>query len=169
MIKEQITLTQDYVREIFDYDPSTGVVTRKKSVSQNTKVGQQAGTVNGHGYLAVRVFSKTYSLHRIIWLYVYGQFPSKDIDHINRNRLDNRLLNLRQVDRIDNCRNISRPKHNTSGCMGVSWYGRDKKWNVYIKVDGKNKWLGRYDTIFDAAAVRRSAENHIYKLPRPSC
>lgn len=169
MIAEQTTLTQHYVRDIFDYDPSTGVVTRKRSVSRNTKASQRVGTVNGNGYLAVRVLKKTYSLHRIIWLHSYGYLPSKDIDHINRNRLDNRLLNLREVQRIDNCRNISKPRHNTSGCTGVSWYSRDKKWNVYIKVDKKNKWLGRYDTIFEAAAVRRSAEHHIYKLPRPLC
>jgi hypothetical protein len=168
MIGEQ-TPTQQYVREIFDYDQSTGVVTRKRSVSRNTKAGQQAGSINGHGYRDVRVLLKTYPLHRIIWLYVYGYLPSKKIDHINRNRLDNRLANLREVDDAENAKNISIPRHNKSGCTGVSWYSSRKKWTVTIKVNGKNKWLGCYDTIFEAAAVRRSAEHHIYKLPRPSC
>lgn len=169
MIKHDVDLTQQYVRGIFDYDPSTGVVTRKQSVSRNTKAGQEAGSINGCGYRAVRVLTKTYPMHRIIWLYVYGYLPVKKIDHINRNRLDNRLANLREVDDADNAKNISIPSHNTSGCIGVSWYKRDRNWNVYIKVDGKNKWLGRYDTIFEAAAVRRSAEHHIYKLPKPLC
>ena len=163
--QEVIDLTQDYVKSLFGYNKETGDFLWKIARGRNVKVGQKAGCLNKSGYLSVKIDGSSYLVHRLIWLYETGSMPTQYIDHKNRVRNDNRLCNLREASFSDNCQNLSLPKHNTSGHMGVSWYARDNKWNVYIKVNRKNKWLGRYALLDDAIKTRKLGEDKYYNLP----
>lgn len=148
-------LTQDYVRELFDY--KDGVLYWKVVKAARIKVGDTAGYVS-NGYLLTRVNGKNYKNHRLVWLYEYGYFPENDIDHIDRDCSNNKINNLREVSRQCNLRNTGDFNHNTSGVKGVSWCNRAKKWRAYIKINQKNKHLGRYEDFDNAVCARLAAE-----------
>ena len=160
-----IDLTQEKLHELFSYDRETGDFSWRVRKSRNVKVGVPINSNNGKGYKAVKIDGKTYLVHRLVWMYVYGKFPENDIDHKNRIRSDNRLVNLREASRSDNCQNISIPSHNKSGHVGVTWIKSHKSWTVYIKVERKNKWLGYYKDLNDAIAARKRGEKEYYNLP----
>ena len=124
------------------------------------KVGEEAGYINEDtGYIDVGFDYKRYQAHRIIWEMHYGSIPEgMEIDHIWHNKLDNRIENLRLVTPIENSRNKSKHKNNISGVTGVSWNKRDNKWNVYIGVNGKNKYLGSFSDFNQAVDIRKQAE-----------
>ena len=88
-------LTQDYLKSILHYDPDTGVFTWLKKLSNNTKVMGVAGTIAQDGYVKIRINSQGYPAHRLAWFYFYGTFPQEQLDHINLNRSDNAIKNLR--------------------------------------------------------------------------
>lgn len=131
----------------------------KVGTSRRVKVGDVAGWKDELGYVYVGVNGKLIPAHRIIWEMHYGKIPEgMEIDHINHITDDNRIENLRLVTRKDNCKNVSMSKSNKSGVVGVSWCKRTCKWFASIRVDRKEKFLGRYDKIEDAAAARKAAE-----------
>jgi len=157
-------MTKDQLHELFEY--KDGNLYWKIVKTNSINIGQIAGTNHCEGYRQIKINGKIYKEHRLIWLYETGVMPKKYIDHKNRVRSDNRLCNLREANFSDNCQNISLPKHNTSGHMGISWYARDNKWNVYIKINGKNKWLGRYSLLDEAIKTRKLGEDKYYNLPK---
>ena len=110
------------------------------------------------GYRGGGIFGKAYSAHRVIWLLHTGSFPLHHIDHINGDRSDNRISNLRAATRTENNRNRRIPNNNTSGAMGVIWSKQDQKWRAQIKVDGRKRHLGYFDNFADAVATRKLAE-----------
>ena len=120
-------LTQSEVKRLFDFNAETGVVTRLVTRGYRAKAGDTVGSINDRGYMTVKIINSTYMLHRVIWLWVYGEFPPHDIDHINGDRADNRLVNLRAVTRQENMKNRCLSKNNKSGTTGVYWSGQ-KKW-----------------------------------------
>ena len=122
-------LTQERLKELLDYNPDTGVFTRRVSV-QGCKAGDIAGCLNGKGYRRISVDSKVYVASRLAFLYMGGYLPEYDVDHINRIRDDNKWSNLRHVSRQCNMRNGSRRSTNTSGITGVCWCKQYKKWWV---------------------------------------
>jgi hypothetical protein len=164
-VGEKEVIDQETVRKLFHYDAESGILLWRYGNGKNVKPWQQAKSLNGQGYCTVKVNGTNYRVHRLIWLYVYGDFPKEDIDHKNRIRNDNRLCNLRAVSRTDNCQNISLPNHNKSGHIGVSWFDLRKTWTVYVKVNKKNKWLGYYKNLDDAIAARKAGEKQYYNLP----
>nr|WP_175479900.1 HNH endonuclease signature motif containing protein [Paracoccus homiensis] len=95
--------------------------------------------------------------HRVAWAVIHGRWPNGEIDHINGDRSDNRLANLREVTKRENHRNMAIRSDNTSGVTGVYWAREKGKWAAYIKAD-KMVALGRYDTFAEAVAARRAAE-----------
>lgn len=152
-------LTQEILKEEFLYDPVLGEFWRLKKRS-TSNMGVPAGYVQKRGNIAISVLGKAYKAHRLAWLYMTGDWPKDQIDHINGDPTDNRWSNLREVDNMENTRNVGIPKNNTSGVMGVWWHKQNKKWCAEIKVNYKKISLGLYKTIEEAAAARKEAERH---------
>lgn len=150
-------LTQARLKELLHYDPDTGVMTW-----QRTK--KRAGTQHRLGYRNVMVAGRTYAEHRLAWCWVYGRWPSHDLDHINRVRNDNRLCNLRETTRAENCQNQPVRKSNQSGVTGVYYHKVSGKWAASINVAKKQVHLGVFDTVDAAVAARRVAETQHYKF-----
>lgn len=155
---EQEGITQSLVQEMFRYDSLTGEFFRRISRSGN---GGRAGTLAGslsEGYLQTRIGKKTYKIHRLIWLYVYGYFPETEIDHIDRDRLNNKIENLREASSQCNARNRKERSDNTSGVKGVYWCKRGSRWSVYICISQKKRFVGYYQDYADAVSARFAAE-----------
>jgi len=145
---------QKQFNRLFNYDPDTGVVTNRCRRG-NRAAWALADKGNGYGYLRVGVDGKRYLLHRVIWVMLHGYWPEQ-IDHINGNRSDNRLVNLRAVTNADNCRNKRQLDSNTSGCTGVNFEAN--RWRARIHMYYDTVHLGRFDNFLDACAARKAAE-----------
>lgn len=151
------SITADELRSILHYDPLTGVFTRIKP-TWKYRVGSVAGFLDSDGYMRVWVLKRCYSAHRLAWLYVYGTWPKNQIDHINRNRSDNRIANLRDVTNQQNLQNAGDYSTNTSGRKGVYWDKRDSRWRACITDNGRYLSLGYFGTQVEAVAARVAAE-----------
>jgi hypothetical protein len=157
-------ITAERVREVLDYDPETGVFTRKVRLAHRHQVGDIAGQKHTKGYVLIGVDSELYFAHRLAWLHYYGEWPKNQIDHINRVKTDNRIANLRDVTNAENHRNRPINSNNKSGHIGVSWAARTGRWQATITVAGKSIFLGQYDKLEDAIAARKAAEaEHGYR------
>lgn len=153
-------ITQQRLKQLFNYDETTGVFTRRVAVGRHGchKAGAIAGTKTSRGYIVIGFDDQRCMAHRLAWLYVHGVLPTTDLDHINRNKSDNRISNLRLVNRSQNMHNVNLRKHNSSGYNGVSWHKPRKKWRAYIFIDYRQKHLGLFNTVEDAIAARKQAE-----------
>lgn len=153
-------------RSLVSYDAETGMFkwkerpdsmfpAKRHAITWNKRFsGKEAfNTLNHNGYLYGALFEENYSTHRLAWYYVHGVEPD-EVDHINGNRSDNRIVNLRNVSRTENCRNTKRAKRNTSGVVGVSWDSVNKVWHVRIR----RKHIGRLKDFDDAISARKAAE-----------
>lgn len=152
---QQDKWTAASVAQRVSYDPLTGVITHVAG----PKAGQSAVVKEGDGYTSVFLDGFRFKSHRIAWLLSHGEWPSGMIDHINRDRSDNRLLNLRVVERAENAKNAKMRTDNKSGHKGVSWHARGKKWRACYVVSGKQVYLGLYANKDDAIAAYLSAVN----------
>jgi len=151
-------ITQSELKELLSYNPETGAFTWKINQGR-VRIGDPAGWITEYGYIRISIDTNRYYVHRLVWLFVHGEFPADQIDHINGNGLDNRILNLRSVTCSENHKNQKIPKNNASGVMGVSWNNSSSKWHAKIKVDRKDLWLGAFDDWFEAVCARKSADN----------
>jgi hypothetical protein len=150
---------QEELKRILDYDPKTGVFKWKVRVSRNIKIWDTAGCTHSHnGYRYISIKDRLYRAHRLAWLYVYGEWPKDQIDHINRIKIDNRISNLRHATSAINSRNRSPCKKNSSGVTGVRWNEKRKRWMAQIKVNGITENLGSYHNKADAIKVRIDAD-----------
>ena len=145
------------VRNILNYDKLTGEFTLKIKHSRNVKVGTIAGSVRPNKYRAIRINYRLYFEHRLAWLWMTGKWPENEIDHINRDRSDNRWSNLREATSFQNQHNTCKPVTNKSGFKGVHWYARKRKFQAQIRVNGRRLHLGYFDTPEKAAVAYRSA------------
>lgn len=141
-------VTQERLQELLSYDINTGIFRWKVDRTCKTKCGDIAGYCGR--YVTIRIDSKSYQAHRLAWLYVYGECPKYQIDHINGIKQDNRLVNLREATPSQNQMNRGTPSTNTSGHKGISWYKSTNKWRATISVDKKQISLGYYENIDDA-------------------
>lgn len=119
------------------------------------------------GYRSISIDDRDYLAHRLAWLYVHGKWPPHQLDHINMDRADNRMCNLRQADNAEN--NCNRPlqSNNTSGFKGVSFHKQTRKWKASLKVRGKDIHLGLFDEAEAAAAAYRlAAQKHFGEFAR---
>ena len=151
-------LTAEYLRSVLHYEPETGIFTWKVRTSRSVKVGDIAGCPGGGGYPQIRVQRRLHQAHRLAWLYVYGEWPEDQIDHINRIRTDNRISNLREVTNKQNNQNRSKPSNNTSGHPGVHWYKQRSKWQAQITHNQKQIHLGYFSILEEAISARKAAE-----------
>jgi len=152
-------LSRTELKKWVTYNPISGVF-RKNHNKGRGKKGSIIGSINkGHGYLLIKVKGEIYLAHRLVWLYVYGHLPTGGLDHVNHNKLDNRICNLRSVTQKDNNRNASLSKTNTSGVCGVSYRKDRGVFEAYIRVDGILKHLGRFKELADAVIARKNAES----------
>ena len=140
-------ITQEELKSQLNYDEVTGIFTWKIKNSNRIKIGDIAGSINNKGYTIITINKKHFVAHRLAWLYVYNYIPSKDIDHINGNRADNRINNLREATRSENSFNSKISKNNKSGLKGISWHKTAKKWEVCLRFNGVKKYLGIFDNI----------------------
>jgi len=155
-LEEKIELSQKHIKELFNYSSSSGLFTRKIT-RRSFKKGDIAGRVNSAGYVTIGVAGKNRAAHRLAWLYTYGYLP-KMIDHINHNKTDNRIANLRDVTASENAKNLSLNDANTSGQTGVTWNKAARKWKSYIKVDRQVLNLGTFTEFHKAVDARKNAE-----------
>ncbi len=158
-------MTQDELKAHLHYNPETGVFTWRDrrhlpNVGYNVAcrtVGKVAGSINKAGYWRINIHGKTYRAHRAAWLYMYGYMP-EEIDHIDGCRTNNRLSNLRAVDRAENAKNLKRTPRNTSGTLGVHFNSADRVWVANICVNQKRIHGGRFKTKEEAVKARKALE-----------
>lgn len=159
------------LREFIEYDPLTGDLTWKNRDREHFETnrgwaiwnGRYAGTAalncdDGRGYRHGRIFRKHCFAHRAAWMIAYGETPPDRIDHINGDKSDNRIANLRAVTNSENGRNAKRSITNTSGITGVCWVKRQQKYLAYIGSYSDRKYLGTFADLDAAVAARRAAE-----------
>ena len=163
-----VKLTQERLKELFIYDKLTGLFTRAIDKHYNAKKGDVCNCTHKDGRILINVDGKLYQAHRLIWLYVYGYLPEDglDIDHINRNRSDNRLKNLRCISHQCNVRNRGIQCNNTTGVTGVRYSKSHEKWIAQINTCKKNTYIGIYDNFQDAVKARWDSE---VKYNYPTC
>jgi len=138
----QKRLTQELLKERLTYDPETGSLVWRTNWYK-ALAGAEAGRLMEDGYRRIGLYGGAYLAHRLIWLYVHGRWPEEEIDHINRQRDDNRLVNLREASRGENVRNQRR--YNKTGYAGTYKISKNR-WVAQIKVAGKSLHLGTFDT-----------------------
>lgn len=156
-------LTQDTLKSLLDYNAETGWF--RWRVSRGTRrAGSLAGTYS-QGYIRVKLLGAQYMAHRLAWLYVNGNLPTTEIDHINRVRNDNRIENLRLATHSQNTRNANIRIDNKTGVRGVSWHKQSRSWCAYAHDGHKRVSLGYHKT-FDAAVEARTKAEERYEYAR---
>ncbi len=162
-------ITHAVLARTLEYDRGTGVFTWKHvdggNAARNSKyAGKSAGSTNRNGYVAIGVDGDIYLAHQLAWFYVYGVWPSGEIDHKNGKRSDNRLANLRDISKADNLQNQrSAHKQNKSGLLGV--YQFEGRWRSCIKRQGRTRHLG----VFDSAQAAHEAYVLAKREAHPCC
>lgn len=173
----RVEVTPSVLRELLDYNPETGKLHWRPRDSSffspgsaggpgacaagwNTRfAGKEAFTRKSvHGYAHGPVLGKTRTAHRVAWAIYYGEWPASNIDHINGERADNRIANLRLATVAENSRNLRLRRGNTSGCHGVRYNHSTSKWEARITCNYRQMHLGSFATKEEAIAVRREAE-----------
>lgn len=155
-------LSARFVRSILHYDPETGVFTWRRradrSARWNTRyAGTPAGTVSGSTRYRFIEIRRPYPAHRLAWLYMTGRWPEEQIDHVNRDRSDNRFANLTCASNAENARNRGAQSNNrSSGHRNISRHF-DGRWRVRVRADGRDHHVGCYHSLADAIAAQRRA------------
>lgn len=145
--------TLDRVKETLCYDPNNGIFTWKKRTGRRIKVGDVAGSNSGYGYVYICIDRCQLGAHVLAWLYVTGEWPKGDVDHINGIGSDNRISNLRLATRSQNLGNCRTHIDSISGLKGAAWDKQTGKWRCTIMVNGKSYDFGRHDTAEEAHKI----------------
>ncbi len=165
-------ISQERLKQLLRYDPCTGVLYWKRrpesdfadasaAKTWNRRFsGHKAGCESGYGYLKIGIAGVKYQAHQLVWVLHTGEWP-EEVDHINHDRADNRLENLRAVTRAENSRNQSRSTRNTSGEIGISWCAPSGKWRVRLRAGGSTRQIGMFAEMSDAVAARDAAKTRL--------
>ena len=164
MSKSNSTLTAERLREVLDYDPETGVFTTRIK-RQGSRAGVTPGYTKDNGYSYTHIDTTSYMTHRLVWLWVNGSWPIGEIDHIDGDKLNNRIANLRDVDRATNTQNSKKARRNnkSSGLLGS--YKSGNRWQAQIRINGVCMTLGSFGTPEEAHASYLGAK----RLFHPGC
>jgi hypothetical protein len=162
-------LTAEYARSLVHYDAETGYLIWKKRCGPgrlgktwDTRFAGKVAGVQGASHVYLKIKGAPYLAHRLAWLVTHGSWPATDIDHINGDGFDNRIVNLRLATPGQNAFNKKVQTNNTSGHPGVVWCKAYGKWTATIKVRGRNRFLGNYAKYEDAVTARRAAEKSYF-------
>lgn len=153
------------LKELYDkchdrYEYKEGKLYFKRNLHSKQREGAEVGSLNNNGYLKVCLDKKNYLVHRLIFLMHYGYLPEL-LDHIDMDKLNNKIENLREADKELNSWNRDKQANNTSGYRGVSWNKNAEKWHAYIKVKGVRKHLGLFNTPEEANKAYETAKANI--------
>lgn len=143
-------LTQERLKELLAYDPESGWFTWRVNNSV-AKPGERAGGMHGLGYRMIGLEYKKYLEHSLAYFYMTGEWPTLQIDHLNRNKTDNRWANLRHGTRSENGHNKGLHPRNTTGYAGVIVHGNG--FRAVIRVEG-NEYTGWFNTVAEARVQR---------------
>lgn len=136
----------DNLKNQLSYDEKTGIFKWKVS-KKGLRIGDVAGSKRQNGYIAIRIENQLIYAHRLAWFYIYGTWPLGEVDHIDCNRINNSKSNLRDVKPKINKQNLRLPKaNNACGFLGVHLDKRSNKYVSQLQVDGKQNWLGLFNT-----------------------
>ena len=158
------SLTQPRLKELLSYDETTGVFVWLAALPGTAQVGAAAGHVHRRsGYVRISADGQKYNAHRLAWLYVHGAWPAGEIDHIDGNKSNNAISNLRHVDRAGNQQNLKKAQvNNSSDFLGVSWSIHKQKWVAQIQLHGAKKHLGYYDSAEKAHEAYLTAKRSLH-------
>lgn len=165
------SLTAEKLRTLVEYDESTGLFTWKyvdgaRPCVNSRKAGKTAGSLHSEGYLTINIDRRNLYAHRLAWLYFYGEWPRGIIDHINGNRRDNRISNLRDTTRSVNVQNYrSAAKNSKSGLLGAYYHKKSGKFKPEITISGVRLRLG----VFDTAEAAHDAYIKAKRSHHPGC
>lgn len=154
---KRILPTPEQLRQLLRYEPETGkLFWKKRPLSMFTSnragnawnsrfAGKEAlSSAHNTGYFCGGILGKVFLAHRVAWAVYYGEWPREEIDHINGDRKDNRISNLREASRLENSRNAARRSDNSSGLKGVGVH--KGQWRARMRIDGKSRHLGYFPT-----------------------
>jgi len=139
----------DRIKQLVAYDPETGRFWWKVNCGRG-RAGTVLGSEHSGGYRECKIDGERFFLHRLAWLYFYGEMPKEQIDHINGDRTDNRISNLRKATQQQNSGNMKIRPNNKVGFKGVYKVNRTKPFQANIHINGKTKYLGLFDTAEEA-------------------
>lgn len=146
------------IRKAISYDPVSGSLFWNINRGGSAKAGTVAGTVNSKGYIVVGLFGKRYQAHRLAWFIYFGNWPVDQVDHVDGNKINNSIRNLREATNSENCRNRSIKSTNKAGYKGVSKLPSGR-FSSEISSSGNRVYLGSFDTAEHAhAAYCRAAK-----------
>lgn len=163
-------LTQERLKEVLHYSPDTGVLTWAAKTSRKVVVGSSAGSIRVDGYIHVGVDGTRYLAHRLAWLHVYGAWPTKHLDHVDGDRSNNSMRNLRVCTDAENGQNRKGPNANSrTGYLGVTYDRRYGTYSAHITRQGVKTHLGTFSTPEEAhqAYLAAKARYHTFQpVPR---
>lgn len=138
-------ITQERLKELLVYSPIEGLFFWRVDRGRLAKRGWVAGSPTSHGYIGVKIDNKLYKAHRLAFLYMVGRFPVNEVDHINGTKSDNSWANLREATKSQNLLNVGASKNNKTGVKNV--YPAKNGYRVIVNVNGKQKYIGKYDDL----------------------
>jgi hypothetical protein len=164
-------LTQDRLRDALRYDSESGeFIWNIPSRYKPELIGAKAGSVSRYGYIEIRIGRRLYKAHRLAWLYVHGRWPDDALDHIDGNRQNNRIANLREASYAENSQNHSLRRNNSSGHQGVCFDALRGKWVAQLNVGKRNVLRKRYAAKDEAISAYLDAKRMFHKFnPVPRC
>lgn len=124
--------------------------------------GKLAGTIDKDGYHIINIYKTRYYAHRLAWLVCHGKWPSNQIDHADRNKLNNRVSNLRVANTAENGWNVVAPPTNTSGYKGVHYHIAARKYHASMRYKGKRVYLGLHNTAYEAHLAYEEAAKKLH-------
>lgn len=156
--------TIERLHELLTYDPETGLFRWRVSVGQRARPGSLAGTKNRKSYCGIKIDRRIYPAHRIAWAFCFGVWPTGEIDHINGDRNDNRIANLRDVPKAVNVQNQRfASSNNKSRFLGVSKVANHKAWYARIHANGRSIYLGSFNTPEQAHECYLEAKRNLHR------
>jgi len=142
-------LTEEQANKYFTYEEETGNLIWKACKGARAQIGDIAGCITDQGYRSIQLNGKAYRAHRLVFLLHHGYVP-EILDHINNDRSDNRIENLRAVTPLQNAHNRNMSFKNTSGVKGVSWDKVNDCWLARITTNKKIKLIGKFNSLKEA-------------------